>query len=102
MESSSSCSAPASPTPTPSTSWDPPDPSLLLRLPLTRLRPLIKLDPDVQITAQDAVFMLAKATELFIEHLAAAGAELTLSKKKKVVGRQDIDQLIETQVTSYL
>ena len=24
------------------------------RIPLTRLRPLIKLDPDVQITAQDA------------------------------------------------
>ena len=30
------------------------------RLPLTRLRPLIKLDPDVQITAQDAVFLIAK------------------------------------------
>ena len=36
------------------------------RIPLTRLRPLIKLDPDVQITAQDAVFLIAKgATELY-------------------------------------
>ena len=36
------------------------------RIPLTRLRPLIKLDPDVQITAQDAVFLIAKGkTELY-------------------------------------
>ena len=37
------------------------------RIPLTRLRPLIKLDPDVQITAQDAVFLIAKGkTELYV------------------------------------
>ena len=36
------------------------------RIPLTRLRPLIKLDPDVQITAQDAVILIAKgAIELY-------------------------------------
>ena len=33
------------------------------RIPLTRLRPLIKLDPDVQITAQDAVFLIAKGSQ---------------------------------------
>jgi hypothetical protein len=33
---------------------------LTTRIPISRLRPLIKLDPDVQITAQDAVYLIAK------------------------------------------
>ena len=42
------------------------------RIPMTRLRPLIKLDPDVQITAQDSVFLIAKGKTVLILHSAAS------------------------------
>ncbi len=40
-----------------------------LRLPLTKVRSLMKLDPDLQLVAQDAVFLVAKAAEMLIEML---------------------------------
>lgn len=37
----------------------------LSKLPLTRIKNLIKLDPDVSLASQDAVFVLSKATVSF-------------------------------------
>lgn len=34
----------------------------LTRLPLTRVKNIIKLDPDVNLASQEAVFLIAKAT----------------------------------------
>ena len=33
------------------------------------------------------------ATELFIEHLTASSAELTLNKGRKVISRSDVDEV---------
>ena len=88
---SPSCSAGNSPM-SASTS---PCPSSLLRLPLNKLRPLLKLDPDVQLTSSDAVFLLARATELFIETLAQESAEAMTSRKVKTVGVQDVEEAVE-------
>ena len=40
------------------------------RLPLARVRQIAKVDPDVKVLAQEAVFVLTRATEMFIEMLA--------------------------------
>ena len=34
----------------------------LLKLPLTRIKSIMKMDPDVTLASQDAVIMIAKAT----------------------------------------
>jgi len=38
----------------------------LLKLPLARVKHLIKMDPDVHLASQEAVFLIAKATVSFI------------------------------------
>ena len=37
------------------------------RLPLARVKKIMKADPDLQLTSQDAVFVIAKATVIIIE-----------------------------------
>ena len=75
---------PASGSSTPATSpTGTPCPSTLLRLPLSKLRPLLKQDPDVQLTSADAVFLLARATELFIESLAGCAHQASLDRRTK-------------------
>ena len=55
------------------------NPSLSLRLPVSKLRPLIKLDPDVQLPSQEAIYLIGKLTEWFIELLATVTEPLKLS-----------------------
>lgn len=40
----------------------PPGPARLARLPLARVKALVKADPDVSLASQEAVFVLARAT----------------------------------------
>jgi len=69
----------------------------LIKLPLTRIRSIIKTDPDVKIASQDAVISLAKATELFIQGLAREAAMRTLREKRKIVLRKHLDDVFETK-----
>lgn len=41
----------------------------LLKLPITRIKTLIKMDPDVTLASQEAVVTLAKATVAYICHV---------------------------------
>lgn len=66
----------------------------LAKLPLARIKNLIKLDPDVTIASQDAVFLLAKATELFVTMLGREAYKFTKQNKKKTIQRKDIDDCI--------
>lgn len=67
----------------------------LIRLPLSRIKQIMKADPDVNITSQEAVFVVAKATELFIESLARETYAFTVRNKKKTIQRRDLDAAIE-------
>ena len=66
-----------------------------LRLPLAKIRPMIKLDPDVQLTSQDSVYLIAKATEMFIEFLAQESFRITLANKRKIVTKQDLEEAVD-------
>lgn len=68
------------------------DSSKLIHLPLGRIKNIMKLDPDANMMSKEAIFMVAKATELFIECLSK---ECMVQKdpKKKTIQKRDVDQV---------
>ncbi|CAB4022154.1 chromatin accessibility complex 1 [Paramuricea clavata] len=42
----------------------------LVSLPLARIKTIMKSSPDMSHAGQESIFMVAKATELFVEYLA--------------------------------
>ncbi|XP_018785935.1 PREDICTED: DNA polymerase epsilon subunit 4 [Bactrocera latifrons] len=68
----------------------------LFQLPLTRIRNLMKLDPDMNIASTEAVFLVTRSTELFIESLAREAFSYTTQSKKKTVQKRDVDLAISS------
>ncbi|CAD7077991.1 unnamed protein product [Hermetia illucens] len=66
----------------------------LTHLPLTRIRNLMKLDPDLHIATLEGVFAVTKATEMFIDSLAKESFVHTNQAKKKTVQKRDVDMAI--------
>ncbi|KAK0052125.1 DNA polymerase epsilon subunit 4 [Biomphalaria pfeifferi] len=69
----------------------------LIKLPLSRIRSIIKTDIDVKIASHEAVVTLAKAAELFIQSLASEAATRTIREKRKIVLRKHLDTVFETK-----
>jgi len=67
-----------------------------VKLPLARVKYIMKTDPDVHIITQDAVFLTTKATELFIEMLSKASFDCTNQTKRKTVMKQDFEKVVKT------
>ena len=51
----------------------------------------MKLDPDFNLVSSEAVFVMAKATELFIESLGRESCTHTVMAKKKTIQKRDVD-----------
>ena len=68
----------------------------LFRFPLGTIKKLVKLDEDVHMASQDAVFIISKASELFIETLSTEAFSFTSKNKKKTIQKNDVDTAIET------
>ncbi|XP_047475109.1 DNA polymerase epsilon subunit 4-like [Penaeus chinensis] len=66
-----------------------------VRFPLARIKRIMKADPELGLASQDAVFLVAKATELFVESLALEAYHYTSQAKKKTVSRRDVDHCID-------
>lgn len=54
----------------------------------------MKVDPDVTLIQNECAFLVAKATELFIESLARESFVHTAQAKKKTVQKRDVDMAI--------
>lgn len=54
----------------------------------------MKLDPDLNITTNEALFLVTRATELFIESLSVESYSFTAQAKKKTVQKRDVDLAI--------
>ncbi|XP_059847445.1 DNA polymerase epsilon subunit 4 isoform X1 [Hypanus sabinus] len=67
----------------------------LLRLPLSRIKGLIKADPEVTLASQEAVFAIGKATELFVEVIAKDACTYALQAKRKTIQRKDLDNAVD-------
>ncbi|XP_067871936.1 DNA polymerase epsilon subunit 4 [Heterodontus francisci] len=67
----------------------------LLRLPLSRIKGLMKADPEVSLASQEAVFAIGKATELFVEVIAKDAYTYALQGKRKTIQRKDVDTAVD-------
>ncbi|RXG56917.1 DNA polymerase epsilon subunit 4 [Armadillidium vulgare] len=68
----------------------------LLRLPIARIKKIMKADPSLGIASQDSVFLIAKATELFIESLVVESYQNMTASKKKTISKRDFDSCVES------
>eukprot|EP00041_Stephanoeca_diplocostata_P022700 m.543989 g.543989 ORF g.543989 m.543989 type:complete len:172 (+) comp22134_c0_seq2:131-646(+) len=59
-------------------------------LPLSRIKTMMRRDPEVTMVGQDAVFAVTKATELFVQYLAVKTYEVTSKTKRKTIQKRDI------------
>ncbi|KAF5306968.1 hypothetical protein FQR65_LT07190 [Abscondita terminalis] len=65
-----------------------------VRVPLARIKYIMKLDPECQKISQDSVYLVAKATEYFLEYLGKESAKYSAQAKRKTVQRRDVDAAI--------
>ncbi|KAM8795043.1 DNA polymerase epsilon subunit 4 [Eudromia elegans] len=72
-----------------------PGPLRLARLPLARVKALVKADPDVSLASHEAVYVLARAAELFVETIAKDAYVYAQQGKRKTLQRKDLDNAIE-------
>lgn len=68
----------------------------LLKFPAARVKHIMKMDPDVNLAASDAIFLVSKATEFFVESLAAESYNYTANNKKKTLTKNDVDAAIDS------
>lgn len=64
------------------------------KLPLERIKSIMKCDPDVHSVSSDAVFAMARATELFLHRFGKESYETALKQNKHTVDKQDIELTI--------
>ncbi|KOC63577.1 DNA polymerase epsilon subunit 4 [Habropoda laboriosa] len=67
----------------------------LVKLPLGRIKTIIKMDPEVSMVNQEAVFLIAKSTELFIDSLAKESYKYTAQMNKKTVQKRDVESAVD-------
>lgn len=66
----------------------------LCQLPLSRIKGIMKLDPELSLISSDSVFVMTKATELFIKSLARESFVFAEQGKKRTVQKKDLDAAI--------
>ncbi|XP_034824922.1 DNA polymerase epsilon subunit 4 [Maniola hyperantus] len=64
------------------------------KLPMARIKSIMKMDPDVSVVNAEAVFLVAKATELFLETIAKETYAFTAQHKRKTIAKKDLDVVI--------
>eukprot|EP00092_Neocalanus_flemingeri_P031742 GFUD01034481.1.p1 GENE.GFUD01034481.1~~GFUD01034481.1.p1 ORF type:complete len:212 (+),score=74.03 GFUD01034481.1:57-692(+) len=77
---------------TPSKDSDP----KLFRFPHGRIKQIMKLDPEVQMVNAEAIFVVNKAVEEFIQCLAVESYHHTINSKKKTIMKDHVKIAIET------
>ncbi|KAG8034737.1 hypothetical protein G9C98_007813 [Cotesia typhae] len=68
-----------------------------LRLPLARVRTIMKSSPDVESIGQDGLFLVTKATEMFIQYLATEAH--TKANKKNALDYKHLAEVAQTNET---
>uniref|UniRef100_A0A2M4AZ76 Putative dna polymerase epsilon subunit 4 n=1 Tax=Anopheles triannulatus TaxID=58253 RepID=A0A2M4AZ76_9DIPT len=66
----------------------------LSQLPFARIKQLMKVDCEINIISAEAIFVVTKATELFVQTLAKDACSYTMDSKKKNMSKADIEKTI--------
>ncbi|KAF5901234.1 chromatin accessibility complex protein 1-like, partial [Clarias magur] len=64
-------------------------------LPISRVKLIMKSSPDVSCINQDALFLTAKATELFVQHLALTSYNNGSGKQNGTLAYSDLANTAE-------
>ena len=67
----------------------------MYRFPLGKIKNMMKMDPDVNMVNKDAIFLVTKSLEMFVENLAIEAYSYTVNAKKKTISRQDVEKAID-------
>ena len=67
----------------------------LSRLPPGKIRTIMRIDPDVQLTSQEAAFLMTKSTEMFIEYLTMLSYDAMVAVGKKILSVADVKQAVD-------
>ncbi|XP_070563236.1 DNA polymerase epsilon subunit 4-like [Ptychodera flava] len=70
-------------------------PVRLTSFPLTRVKHMMKMDPDVTLASQESVYLISKATEMFVQHLSQHCYKYTSQNKRKTIQRKDVDSSVQ-------
>lgn len=70
-------------------------PERATRLPVARIKNMMKVDPDTPVISPEAAFCLAKAAEKFIEVLSKQSYAETINSKRKTLARKDLTMGVE-------
>ncbi|XP_012267634.1 chromatin accessibility complex protein 1 [Athalia rosae] len=68
-----------------------------LHLPLSRVKTIMKSSPYVETVGQDCLFLVAKATELFIHHLSSEAH--SLGKKGHTLDYKNVAEVVQSNET---
>ncbi|XP_044100831.1 chromatin accessibility complex protein 1 [Neovison vison] len=71
----------------------------LVSLPLSRIRVIMKSSPEVSSINQEALVLTAKATELFVQHLAACSYRRGSGRERKALTYTDLSKTAEESET---
>nr|XP_060631898.1 chromatin accessibility complex protein 1 [Anolis sagrei ordinatus] len=71
----------------------------LVSLPLSRIRVIMKSSPEVSSINPDAIFLTAKATELFVQYLATYSYKHGQGKESKALTYSDLSHTAEKSET---
>ncbi|XP_066481735.1 chromatin accessibility complex protein 1 [Tiliqua scincoides] len=71
----------------------------LVSLPLSRIRVIMKSSPEVSSINPDAIFLTAKATELFVQYLATHSYKHGQGKENKALTYSDLSRTAEKSET---
>ncbi|KAL6068670.1 hypothetical protein QOT17_008088 [Balamuthia mandrillaris] len=63
--------------------------------PITRIKKIVKSDPDVKLISTDAVHMISKSTELFLDYLTKQAYTYTQEEGKKTLQYRDLAKCVE-------
>merc|ERR1712226_966657 len=62
-----------------------PAPERQTRLPVSRIKTIMRYDPDVNIITQEAAYLVAKAAEYFVELFAKKAHDITIKQKRRTL-----------------
>ncbi|CAG0922181.1 unnamed protein product [Notodromas monacha] len=67
----------------------------LIQFPLSRVRALMKSDPEFQLASKEAVVIIAKAAEKFVASISEEAGRLMQQRKKKTLQPRDVAECIQ-------
>ncbi|KAM7539922.1 hypothetical protein Aperf_G00000027256 [Anoplocephala perfoliata] len=71
-------------------------PSKLFKLPVSRIKSIVKLVPSVHLLNSEATALIGRATEMFLNELVKESYQITLESGKKILTVTHIEGVIQT------